>query len=109
MCRHHNSTRGSTHTLRRIAQRPNVIDDVCPRIQCSLHDFGLVRVNRNGHTQFDRFSQHGHQALQLLLQRQRLRTRSGGLRTQIQYVGSLRQQLLAMCKRQCNVIETATI
>ena len=34
-----------------LAQRPNVVDDVCAQVKHGLHHLGLVGINRDGHAE----------------------------------------------------------
>ena len=82
-----------------LPQGPNVVDDVGPQVQHRAHDLGLVGVYRDRDTQGDRLTHQRHHTGQLLVQGYSGAARPGGLATDVQDIGPLLQQLLAMPQR----------
>jgi len=85
------------------AQCPDVIDDVGPQLQASLHDAGFIGVDGQGDAELERLAQHGQQAVQLLVHGHLHGTRTGGFGAQIQDVGTVLEQLFAMRQRRARV------
>ena len=83
----------------RLAQRPNVVDDVRPRIQRGGHDFGLVGIDRDGRAHPDSLAQHRQHARQLLRQRNGGAAGASGFAANVQNVRPLAQQPLAVAQR----------
>ena len=83
----------------RLAQGPDVVDDVGAQVQRLLHELGLVGIDRDRHAQAHGIAKDGDHTLAFLLQRDGGTAGSRGFTADIQDVGALAQQLLAMAQR----------
>ena len=77
----------------------NVVDDVGATVQRCLHDFGLRGVDRHRHAEHQCAFEHRQHARQLGLRADRLGTRPARFTADVEDVGTLSQQLLAVRQR----------
>ncbi len=82
-----------------LPQGPDVVHDISPQVQGSLHHFWLVGIDRNRYLPSQCFLQKWQHALQLFFDADGLCTRPRRLSADVQNVGSLSQQGLSIFKR----------
>ena len=93
--RHHRRAGGAALPVRP-AQGPDVVDDVGPQVQRGLHHCGLVGVDRDRHTQGHRMANDGQHAGQFFILGNRWGPRPGGFAPNVQQMGTVLEQTLAM-------------
>ena len=71
----------------------HIIDHVSTRSERRMHDFRFAGVDGNRHVAVAQGLDHGKHPGQFFLDRYSLCTRTGGLATNIEYVGTLAPQL----------------
>ncbi|MCY1508423.1 hypothetical protein D9M68_427310 [compost metagenome] len=83
----------------RLAQRPDVVDDVRAQVEHGAHHLGLVGVDRQRHVQLHGLAHHGQHARQLGVERHGGAAGAGRFAADVEDVGTLLQQLLAVLQR----------
>jgi hypothetical protein len=88
--------RGDEIERARLAQRLDVVDDVDAELERGAHHLGLVAVDRDRHAERHRGTQHRQHARQLILERHRLGAGPARLAADVENVGAVPQQALAV-------------
>lgn len=97
----HTTGRVRGHHLQgaRLAERRDVVDDVHAQVERRAHHAGLVGVDGQRHAEPGGVAQHRQHAGQFVLERDRVRTRAAGFPADVEDVGPLLDQPLAMAQR----------
>ncbi len=101
---------GRHHVQRaRLTQGLDVVDDVDAQVERRAHDLGLVAVQRDRNAEPDRLAQHRQHTRQLVVERYRIGPGAGGLAADVEQVGALAQQALAVRERAARAGMTSTV